>query len=171
MALPAWYLIVLVAFAGAVFRLVFGLWKAYNDGIPIVFEWKRIVLEIVASFGFGLFGLLFAQAFSSLRLPDGVTLAVVAVAGFTGADLLNLATKRLGVKEILTTFQKGVPAGLNANQQRALEFVRAAKSIGNDEYQRLNKASDSTATRELKALVVKGFLRKTGTGRSIKYVK
>jgi len=171
MALPEWYLIVGVAFAGAVFRLVFGLWKAYNDGIPIAFVWTRIVIEIVASCGFGLFGLLIMQVFSKWSLPDGVTLAVVAVAGFAGADLLNLATKKLGVKEITTVFQKAPVAGLGANQQRALEFVQVAKGISNDEYQRLNKVSDSTSTRELNALVTKGFLRKVGAGRATKYVK
>ncbi len=60
--------------------------------------------------------------------------------------------------------------GLNERQRKAIEHIVKSGSISNGEYQKISEVSRETATRDLKGLVEKGILRKTGKGkRDIRY--
>ncbi len=61
--------------------------------------------------------------------------------------------------------------GLNERQKRAVEYVKTQENITNREYQELNNISKRTASYELKELVEKGLLKRTGKAkRDIKYI-
>jgi ATP-dependent DNA helicase RecG len=53
--------------------------------------------------------------------------------------------------------------GLNERQVAAVNYLKRKGSISNQEYQQLNNAKKATATRDLKAMVQIGILRKEGT--------
>jgi len=60
--------------------------------------------------------------------------------------------------------------GLNERQIAAIIYLRRKGSISNQEYQQLNSAKKATATRDLKAMVQIGILRKEGTtGPGVRY--
>ncbi len=53
--------------------------------------------------------------------------------------------------------------GLNERQIAAVNYLKRQGSISNQDYQKLNNAKKATATRDLKAMVQRGILRKEGT--------
>lgn len=60
--------------------------------------------------------------------------------------------------------------GLNERQIAAVHYLKSRGSISNQEYQQLNNAKKATATRDLKAMVHSGILRKEGTtGPNVRY--
>ena len=63
--------------------------------------------------------------------------------------------------------------GLNTNQVNTVLYLKQNKAITNNEYQKLNDVSKSTASRELSVLVDKGIIERLGrTGRgSYTYLK
>ena len=72
--------------------------------------------------------------------------------------------------EFLAPERKAPEGELNERQQKALAYVEKNGSISNAEYQKVLDVSKSTATRDLRELVEKGFLRKEGTrGRGTVY--
>jgi ATP-dependent DNA helicase RecG len=72
-------------------------------------------------------------------------------------------------REVTEEFLRG--KGLNERQIRAVTYVREKVSISNKKYQDLLGVSRTTATRDLRSLVEKGILRRTGSGkRDLNYV-
>jgi len=62
--------------------------------------------------------------------------------------------------------------GLNERQIAAVNYLKRRGSISNQEYQKLNNAKKATATRDLKAMVQSGILRKEGTtGPGVRYLQ
>ncbi len=60
--------------------------------------------------------------------------------------------------------------GLNERQIKAISYVVKKESIGNKEYQELNKVSKRTSTLDLTDLVNRGIFRRIGKGkRKIRY--
>jgi ATP-dependent DNA helicase RecG len=61
--------------------------------------------------------------------------------------------------------------GLNERQRKAVVELKRTKTITNSDYQKITGASESTALRDLKALLDSGLLEKIGeTGRSAHYI-
>ncbi|MCM2465943.1 hypothetical protein DIC75_06375 [Methanoculleus sp. CWC-02] len=60
--------------------------------------------------------------------------------------------------------------GLNERQIAAVYYLKKEGSISNPVYQQLNNAKKATATRDLKAMVQTGILRKEGiAGPGVRY--
>jgi len=54
--------------------------------------------------------------------------------------------------------------------KKALTYLKKNKEITNSQYEKLNKVSDATATRDLDMLERKGFIKQFGKiGRGVKY--
>jgi ATP-dependent DNA helicase RecG len=58
-----------------------------------------------------------------------------------------------------------LPDGLNERQIKAIEYMKEKVSITNREYRTLNQTTKATATRDLRDLVDKAVVRRTGTGK------
>ena len=72
--------------------------------------------------------------------------------------------------EFLAPERKAPEGELNNRQEKALAHMEKKCSISNAEYQQVLDVSKSTATRDLRELVERGFLRKEGTrGRGTVY--
>ena len=53
--------------------------------------------------------------------------------------------------------------------QKALEYMDKNGKITNDDYQKLNRVSDATASRDLRKLVNMGVVQKIGSGKKTYY--
>lgn len=91
------------------------------------------------------------------------------------ADLPQPAYKDTGASFIVTLIGPGekwmaeketkLPEGLNERQRKAVEYIREHDQITNREYQALNSTTKATATRDLRDLVEKNIVKRTGTGK------
>jgi ATP-dependent DNA helicase RecG len=62
-----------------------------------------------------------------------------------------------------------VKLGLNPRQVKAVLYVKEKGKITNAEYQEINGTIDQTALRDLKMLVEKGILKRSGNKKSAYY--
>ena len=164
----------LLAGFGAVTRAVLGIYKAYTEFYIVTIDWKRVIFEIAASMFFGSFGIYLLSEITKQAFGwQGFGLQVGAlVAGFLGADIINIVTKKLGATKglnIVVAEEQLKFVGLNQNQVNALVYLRDHNRITNEIYQKMNSVSHATATRDLTKLVSKGKLRKAGKGKNIYY--
>ncbi len=156
---------------GAIVRLLFGLFKRYDQGLPLAPQWKRIGVQIVVSVFFGLFAVYVLARFSgSSVLFQTVTLTLGIFAGYYGPDLLDWMTRKFTKKD-LSGLWGLAGAGLSERQQQILEQVRELGIITNHDVRKLCSVSDPTATRELETLVKKKLLTKQGKNRGAKYMR
>jgi ATP-dependent DNA helicase RecG len=82
---------------------------------------------------------------------------------------LQVIFTRRQVKE--TTKVQAETKSLNKRQRKAIEYVNVHGSISNSEYQKINKVSRRTATRDLMQLVTLSVFDKLGSaGENVKYV-
>lgn len=96
-----WEMILTFAFFsifGAVTRAMLGIYKGYNTIPTFKVDWKRVIVEITASVFFGTFGSYLLSKIDALKFGLDV---IPLVAGFLGADILSLVTKRLGLTKDL----------------------------------------------------------------------
>ena len=58
---------------------------------------------------------------------------------------------------------------LNGRQRKSIDYLRKSGKITRMEYEKLYKTSERTANRELKGLVKKGIVKKSGSGVKFYY--
>jgi hypothetical protein len=154
---------------GAIVRASLGIYKAYSSLPSLTIDWKRIVVEILASMFFGTFGL---NLFYEITKTTWGLSAGALIAGLLGADIINLVTKRIGLTkglQIIVAEEQLKYSGLNERQVAALIYLKTHDRLTNDVYQKINSVTSITAKRDLTELVRVGRLRKRGRGRSTYY--
>jgi hypothetical protein len=155
---------------GAFTRAALGLYKAYMSPTPVVIEKMRIGIEIVASILFGSFAVFLLQKIPVPWMKDVDLNFLALIAGFLGADGINLLTKKIGLtKGLEIRIAQPVISEFNERQLAALEFLKTHEKITNKIYQELNMTTRNIATKELAQLVLKGKLKKHGKGKAAYY--
>lgn len=82
------------------------------------------------------------------------------------ADELSILVTLFSAKE---KFEKGT-SGMNERQKKAMEYTRRKDKITNSEYQKINKTTKKTSTRDIQDLVRREVLfRKGRTGKGVYY--
>lgn len=155
---------------GAMMRAVLGIYRAYNTMPVFVLEKRRVGFEILASMLFGTFAVLVLRELNVF--PLGLNIAAL-VAGFLGADLIGLITKRIGLTkslQVVVSRQQMEYADMNERQVKALQYTESKGRITNKIYQKVNETTPTVAKKELAALVRKGKLFRTGYNKSTSYV-
>lgn len=154
---------------GAMARTLFGIYRAYNTMPVFAVEKRRVGFEILASIFFGIFSVLILREIGLFQF--GLNIAAL-VAGFLGADLTNLISKKLGLTkslQVVVSRQQMENADLNERQVKAIGYVKAKGRITNKEYQRINQIARDSAKRELNSLVKRGKLQKAGYNKTTYY--
>lgn len=155
---------------GAMARTLFGIYRAYNTMPVFAVEKRRVGFEILASIFFGIFSVLILREIGLFQF--GLNIAAL-VAGFLGADLTNLISKKLGLTkslQVVVSRQQMENADLNERQVKAIGYVKAKGRITNKEYQRINQIAHDSAKRELDSLVKKSRLLKMGYNKNTHYI-
>jgi len=166
-----------LTFFGAVTRAFLGLYKAYMDlpGFDVSqINWKRIVVELLASMFFGTFGMYILSEITQQMFGwKGVGLEVGAlVAGFLGADFISIVTRRLGLSkglQIKVVEEQAALAEFNERQVAALEYLKKHDKMTNKVYQKLNSTTRDVARWDLNQLVRKKKLKRFGKGKAVYY--
>jgi len=161
----------LYALFGAATRTLFGIYKAYRESAKgnIKISRRRVAVEILASMFFGSFSAMVLQGIGAFEYSQ---LIAAAVAGFLGADFINVITKKFGLTssmKVVVTDEQMDMLGFNARQRKAIEYLNEHGSITNDIYQELTKTSHSSAKRDLGKLVEKNKIKKAGIGKATYY--
>lgn len=154
---------------GAITRALFGIYKAYSSVVMFKIDWARVGVEIVASMFFGTFSSILLQEVGGLKV--GMTVTAL-IAGFFGADLIALISKKVGLTkgiEVRVTEQEVGYADFNERQIAALQYLKTHKRLTNKMYRKLTQASRSAAKRDLAQLVSKEKIRKISKGRYAYY--
>ena len=154
---------------GAITRTLFGIYKAYVSVIDFKIDWKRVFVEVIASMFFGTFGALILKEVGVFNFSMLIT---ALIAGFFGADIVSLITKKFGLTkglEVKVVEQQVALSEFNQRQIVALEYLKNHKKITNSIYQKLNQVDKHTAKRDLVKLVKKGKLKRFGKGKSTYY--
>ncbi|MEM5853543.1 MAG: hypothetical protein QW228_04200 [Candidatus Aenigmatarchaeota archaeon] len=154
---------------GAITRALFGIYKAYVSVIDFRIDWRRVLIEIIASIFFGTFGALILKEVGVFNFSMVIT---ALIAGFFGADIVSLITKKFGLTkslEVKVVEQQVALSEFNQRQIAALEYLKNHKKITNSIYQKLNQVDINTAKRDLAQLVKKGKLKRFGKGKSTYY--
>ena len=82
------------------------------------------------------------------------------------ADELSILVTLFSAKE---KFEKGT-SGMNERQKKAMEYTRRKGKITNSEYQKINKTTKKTSTRDIQDLVRREVLFREGrTGKGVYY--
>ncbi|MDO8660703.1 MAG: hypothetical protein Q7K43_02340 [Candidatus Woesearchaeota archaeon] len=164
------YQIVFAALGGSVLRVLFGVYKVYAKGVLGSIDVKRILIEFVSALVFGV-PVAFVLLDIGVLKVNGV-LGVAFLAGLFGPDLMNVLARKVGVSNAFSfnvSSSGSSNFGLLPAQRKALDLASSG-GITNDDYQKIAKVSDATASRQLNVLVKKGLVRKTGTGKGTRYV-
>ncbi len=154
---------------GAMARALLGIYKAYTTTVDFRLDVRRILIEICVSIVMGTFGVVIL---SGIKGFDFELKIAAMVAGFLGADVTNLITKKIGLTkelDIRLTEEQVALSEFNRRQITALKYLKTHKRITRYIYQRLNQTTSYTANRDLSQLVVKDKLKKLGKGRSTYY--
>ena len=162
--------VVLAALGGSVLRVLFGLYKVYAKGMLYSIDVKRIIIEFVSALLFGV-PVAFVLLDIGVLKVNGV-LGVAFLAGLFGPELMNVLARKVGVSNgfSFNVSSSGASGfGLLPAQRKALDLA-ASGGITNDEYQKIAKVSDATASRQLNDLVKKGLVRSVGRGKGTRYV-
>ncbi|MEM5773194.1 MAG: hypothetical protein QXL86_03160 [Candidatus Aenigmatarchaeota archaeon] len=94
------------------------------------------------------------------------------IAGFFGADIVSLITKKFGSTkglELKVAEQQVALSEFNQRQIAALEYLKNHKKITNSMYQKLNQTTNNIAKKDLAQLVKKGKLKRFGKGKATYY--
>ena len=154
---------------GAVTRTVFGVYRAYSNFMSFKISWQRVAIEILASMLFGTFGAMLLNELGVWKI--GISIAAI-LAGFFGADVITLLTKKFGLsKGIDVKVVESVEyPNLNIKQQKAVQYMKKNGSITNTIYQKINQVSNNSAKWDLRILAAKKIIKKIGNGRSASYI-
>src|SRR3989344_8174730 len=154
---------------GAVTRTVFGIYRAYSSFMSFKVSWQRVAIEILASMLFGTFGAMLLNELGGWEI--GISIAAI-LAGFFGADVITLLTKKFGLSkgiEVKVVESVEYP-NLNIKQQKAVQYMKKNGSITNTIYQKTNQVSNNSAKWDLRILAAKKIIKKIGNGRSASYI-
>jgi len=154
---------------GAIGRAMLGIYKGYTEIPMFEIDKKRIAVEVISSVFFGTFGAYILSRVNLFSFPFDV---IALLAGFFGADIISLVTKKLGLTKglhIVVSEQQVALAEFNNRQIAALNFLKTHDRITNRMYQRLNDVSRNAAQNDLAVLVKKGKLEKFSKGKSTYY--
>jgi hypothetical protein len=162
--------LLLYALIGSVVRLFWGMYKAYTTLPFAQFSAERLAMEMLAGIVFGTAGGMILQEMGVLHMAVGIGTVVSAV---LGPNVVELVAKKFGWSkklDIVVTEQQIGMADLNMRQINGLGYASQRGRITNREYQRINETNRNTATYDLKGLVLKGRLKRTGNVKSTSYV-
>jgi hypothetical protein len=153
---------------GALIRVVYGIYSAYSNYQQVKLSSKRVTIEFAASVLFGLFGALILNELGFWKVGANI---IAILAGLLGANLINLVAKRIGAgKQIeVNVIEKIEYPDLNPNQQRAIGYMKAGKSLTTKIYQQVTNVSRRKAQWELVQLVEKGYVKRAGKGKETCY--
>ena len=156
---------------GGSVRIMIGYSKIYGMlGYNVPFRWKKALFTIIVS--------LVAGTIAPVLINSN-NLSIAFIAGFAGTDLLEALAK--GLMKAKTGFATGFTksrysefgasdeSGFTKNQQKALQYIDKNDRITNNDYQRINRVSRTTAYRDLNKLRRIGTLKKFGSGRKTYY--
>jgi len=170
-AIPFDMIIIYAVFSvfGAIGRALLGIYKGYTEIPMFEIDRKRIAVEVMASVFFGTFGAYILSRINLFPFPFDV---VALLAGFFGADIISLATKKLGLTgglHIVVSEQQVALAEFNNRQIACLMYLKNHDRITNRMYQRLNDVSIDAAQKNLRQLVRKGKLKRYGKAKATYY--
>jgi len=154
---------------GAGARTVFGIYRAYSNYMHFKLSWQRVGIEILASMFFGLFGAILLNELGVWKI--GISIAAI-LAGFFGADVITLLTKKFGLSkgiEVRVVEEVEYP-DLNLRQQKAMEYLKKNGRITNAIYQKMNQVSRGSAKWDLQVLADKKLIKKVGSRKNSYYV-
>lgn len=159
----------LLVLAGGLLRVLVGIKKSMEKGIPL--DRKRALLTLVISLIAGLIAVL---VFDPSTFENKVFIVVIAFAGVDGIEAAYsfIVKKQFGITGEIRYDTGSVSRyyqNLTTRQRRAVDFLRKYGRIKNDDYQRINRVSHRTATRDLDSMAAIGVIRKKGTGKSTSY--
>lgn len=165
------YQILFFGFAGGALRVLIGYSKAYGILGYAKFNIRRAVLTLVVAL---------ISSVAAPLLIGADSIGVAFIAGFAGTDLLEALAK--GLMKLKTGFSTGFAKnrysefgeGFSDTKtpkkfQKALEYIDKNGKITNNEYEKLNRVSDATSSRDLKKLVNMGLIKKIGSGKNTYY--
>jgi hypothetical protein len=154
---------------GAIGRALLGIYKGYTEIPMFEIDKKRIAVEVIASVFFGTFGAYILSRLNLFPFPFDV---VALLAGFFGADIISLATKKLGLTgglHIVVSEQQVAMAEFNDRQIACLMYLKNHDRMTNRMYQRLNNTTINVAKDDLTQLVRKKRLKRFGRGKATYY--
>lgn len=156
------------ALFGALIRVVFGIYSAYSNYEHVKLSKKRIGIEFFAAVLFGLFGAIILNEIGFWKVGTNI---IAILAGLIGAQLVNLVAKKFGGGKNLEVniIEKIEYPDLNPNQQRAIGYMKAGKTLTTNVYQKINPIPRRKAQRELVQLIEKGYIKRTGEGKKTSY--
>lgn len=159
------------SFVGAFLNVIHILYKSRVESGFVRPDWKNIAWGLVCHTLLGPFVALLAPLASFLHIGQVVTpQALSLIGGFFATNMIDAIKALWKMKDSNEGYVKGVSSSLNFRQQKALEYLQGTNVMGNDDYQRINKVSDSTAQSELNDLLKKEFIRRVGRTRGIRYI-
>ncbi|MEK6960168.1 MAG: hypothetical protein AABX47_03280 [Nanoarchaeota archaeon] len=154
---------------GAVIGAAYSMWLAYDAQGVVRPDWRRLAVSVICSALFGGFAAALLAEFNIVSMGKILGAEGVAIlGGVLGPHLMDKIPKSFGLDGFRRSFDR-IPYDLNERQRKALDYARTLGAMGNDDYQKLNSVSDSTAERELSLLCKKGFLKRSGKTKGIKY--
>jgi hypothetical protein len=162
------------AVVGGTVRILLGVSKSMTTNRS--FDARMLAYNMIYVLFSGVLSALFIKA-------DGFEIAFFA--GLGGSDVLNVIYRSTigkltgltppGIGDLsLGSSSDGVMKEfeglLNKKQAKAVDFVRRFGKITKQEYQSLNKCSESVATKELSAMVKKNVFSVKGKGKGAYYI-
>ena len=154
---------------GALMRTVFGVYRAYSNFEQFTISLPHVVVEILASMCFGIFGAMILNEVGIWKF--GVNIIQV-LAGFFGADIVGILTKKFGLSkgiEVHVVENVEYP-DLNLKQQKAIQYIKKNGRITNTLYQKMNEVSNDSAKWDLKILAARKIVKRIGDGRGAYYL-
>lgn len=153
---------------GAFIRSIYAVYKAYSNYEKFELNWRRLAVEFIASVSFGVFGAVILNEMGFWKVGTNI---VAILSGLLGANLIDLIAKRFGMgKELkVNVVEKVECPELNANQQRALSYLKKGKKLTTKIYQAINQVGRRKAQCEIWAMVQLGYLVRVGKEKKTYY--
>ncbi len=157
--------IVIIGLLGGAIRVIIGWLSAENNE---KFNWKKALKTIIIFMFF---------SFLVITVAGPQSLGFALLLGYGGDDAFNaLYRKKVGKgfgESILgqpgTGLFSSIPQDLNDRQRSGYDFILKYGKITNDQYQKLNKCSDATATNDLNKMTKRQVIKRFGKGKGTYY--
>ena len=157
--------IIVIGLIGGVIRVVIGYLSAADNE---KFNWKKATKTILIFMFF---------SFLVITVAGPESLGFALLLGYGGDDAFNaLYRKKVGKgfgESILgqpgTGLSASIPQDLNDRQRSGYDFILKYGKITNDQYQKLNKISNSPAKRDLVQMTKRKTIKSYGKNKGIYY--
>ena len=157
--------IIIIGLLGGAIRVVIG-WLSAESGEK--FNWKKALKTIIIFMFF---------SFLVITVAGPQSLGFALLLGYGGDDAFSaLYRKKVGKgfgESILgqpgTGLSASIPQDLNDRQRSGYDFILKYGKITNDQYQRMNKCSNSTAKRDLVQMSKRKIIKSYGKNKGIYY--